>query len=324
MFRFVKITMLLVVVAAALAGNGCAKKSGEDAKAAGAQAVDQATFASPEDAVAELIRGLGSRDRAERERLFGSGGADLLDSGDEVADRMAAEKFMEAYNQKHQLVYNDKKDSATLVIGSDDWPMPIPIVKYDADGTWFFDSEAGREEILDRRIGRNELNVMQTCKAIVDAQQEYAELALGHKGAREYARKFISDEGKKNGLYWPTADGRPLSPLGEFVAAAAAEGYETSASATGEPRPYHGYLYRILTAQGPTAPGGAMDYIVDGRLIGGFAIVAWPAEYGDSGVMTFIADYRGHVYQTDLGDNTAAAARAITAFDPGPQWKKAD
>ena len=322
MSRFVQITLSLFVLTA-LVVPGCAKKSKEGEHTGATEAIDQATFATPEDAVASLIQGIGTRNDTERARLFGEDGADLLDSGDEVADHLAAEKFLEAYKQKHHLVYNDKKDSATLVVGNDDWPMPIPIVKAD-DGTWFFDSEAGREEILDRRIGRNELDVIQTCKAIVDAQQEYAELALGYKGAREYARKFISDTGKKNGLYWPTAAGQTPSPLGEFVAQASAEGYDVSADPGGEPRPYHGYYYRILTAQGPSAPGGAMDYVVNDRLIGGFAVIAWPAEYGDSGVMTFIADYRGDVYQTDLGDDTDTAARAITAFDPGLKWKKAD
>jgi hypothetical protein len=201
--------------------------------------------------------------------------------------------------------------------------MPIPLVKDDTSNKWKFDTDAGKDELISRRIGRNELDVIQVCKAICDAQREYAQRDPNNDGIPEYATKFISDPGTKNGLYWETAEGERPSPLGAFAADAAEEGYSTRPS-DGQPRPYHGYYYRILTAQGPNAPGGAMDYYVNGKLIGGFAVVAWPADYASSGLTTFITNYTGEVYQQDLGDDTDKIARAMTTYDPGPGWTKSE
>jgi hypothetical protein len=193
--------------------------------------------------------------------------------------------------------------------------MPVPIVK--ENDKWRFDADAGREEIINRRIGRNELNVIEVCRAFVDAQQDYALANPNGSAVNEYARQFISDPGKKNGLYWPTAAGEAPSPLGPFVAEAVEQGYTAEVNKTDEPRPYHGYCYHMLKSQGPGAPGGgAMDYIVNGRMIGGFAAVAYPADYGNSGIMTFIVNQQGVVYQKDLGDDTVKIARAMETFDP--------
>jgi hypothetical protein len=212
----------------------------------------------------------------------------------------------------------------TLLAGDDEWPLPIPIVQDGSGKRWVFDTASGKDEVITRRIGRNELTVIEVCKAIGDAQREYAQREVRGDGLPEYARKFISDPGTKNGLYWPTAEGEKPSPLGEAVAEAQVAGYSTSASPTGEPRPYHGYLYRILTAQGKDAPGGAEDYVINGRLIGGFAVIAWPVDYGSSGIMTFITNYAGEVYQKDLGEETDKLAQGLTEFNPDPTWKKAD
>jgi len=210
----------------------------------------------------------------------------------------------------------------TLVVGKADWPLPIPIIQ--SGGVWLFDTKAGKEEILNRRIGRNELSAIQTCLAVLDAQREYASLDRNADGLRDYAAKFISDPGKKNGLFWPTAQNEAPSPLGPLAAAAAEEGYRRGDPADASPRPYHGYYFRILTAQGPNAPGGAMNYLVGAKLIGGFAIVAWPADYDNSGIMTFIMNHAGIVYQRDLGDDTAKIAATMSAYDPGPEWKKVE
>jgi len=203
------------------------------------------------------------------------------------------------------------------VIGKDDWPFPIPLVK--KGDSWFFDTEKGREEVLNRRIGQNELSTIQTMLAIVDAQREYAVKDLDGDGVPEYARKFMSDPGKKNGLYWETKEGEELSPLGPAAAQAREEGYKKSGN---KPIPFHGYYYRILESQGKNAAGGAYDYVVKGKMIGGFAVVAYPAKYGNSGVMTFLVNHDGVVYQKDLGKITAKTANAMKKFDPDSTWKK--
>ena len=206
-----------------------------------------------------------------------------------------------------------------LLIGKDDWPFPIPIVK--KGKVWQFDTNKGKEEILNRRIGRNELDTIQTCLAVVDAEREYAMDAGKESGVPVYAQKLMSDPGKHDGLYWETKEGEKPSPMGQFVAQAIEKGYK--ARKPGEERPpYSGYYYRLLTGQGKHAPDGAYDYIVNGKMIGGFAMVAYPAKYGNSGVMTFIVNQDGVVYQKDLGRNTANAAKAITKFDPDKTWTK--
>jgi hypothetical protein len=279
-------------------------------------------FSKPEEAADALLAAARAGSTEQLTRLLGSDAADVVSSGDGVADRQALARFVEAYEQKHELVPGGAR-SVTVVVGDDNWPLPIPIVRSDRGGKWYFDADAGREELLNRRIGRNELNAIEVCLAVADAQREYARLDPQGAGVPTYARKINSDPGAKDGLFWPTREGEPPSPLGPLVASATAEGYAPRAAGEVGPRPYHGYLYRLLTAQGPSAPGGALDYVVNGKLIGGFGLVAFPAEYGNSGIMTFIVNHDGVVFQRDLGDNTDAIARAMTAFDPQPGWIKA-
>lgn len=285
----------------------------------GCHSASQSTFKTPDAAVDSLVAALRTNDTAQLEAIFGPTSADMVSSGDDVADRNQREKFIEAYDVKHDLTETPTGEMQ-LVIGEKDWPFPIPLVR-DKKG-WTFDTAAGKDEILNRRIGRNELYTIQVCLATVDAQREYARLDPMKTGLPVYARRFISQPGTKDGLYWPTAIGDPPSPLGELVADAAEEGYTTTRTATGEPAPFHGYHYRLLTKQGPAAPGGAMDYEVEGKLLAGFAVVAIPAEYGNSGIMTFIASNEGVVYQRDLGPDTVNLAKAMSSFNPEPGWSK--
>jgi hypothetical protein len=285
----------------------------------GCSSSNQATFSSPEKAADKLIVAMRNNDTKTLGSLFGPDSDELIYSGDSVADRQRFQKFVAAYDQRHRLEM-DKDAAVTLIVGSKDWPCPIPIVQGE-DDKWYFDTDAGREEILNRRIGENELNVIEVCRAIVDAQKEYALMDPDKDGVPEYARQFGSNPGKKNGLFWPAASGEVQSPLGQFVADAVAEGYGETKSEAGKLRPYHGYCYRMLTAQGPGAQGGAADYIVNGRMIGGFAVVAFPAEYASSGVMSFIVNQKGTVYQMDLGDNTRDLAMKMQAFDPAGGWQ---
>lgn len=207
----------------------------------------------------------------------------------------------------------------TLTVGRSNWPFPVPIVR--RDGTWFFDTQAGREEILNRRIGENELNTIEVCRACVLAQREYFARDWDNDDVFEYARRFRSTPGKKDGLYWPVAGDEEPSPLGPLVAQAHAEGYGKKEGEKSEKRsPYHGYYFKILTKQGMNAPGGKYDYVINGHMIGGFAIVAWPAEYGSSGIMTFIVNQRGKVYQKDLGPNTAEIGKEMTEYNPDGEW----
>ncbi len=299
---------LLIMLAATLAVFAFAEVSHAASK--------QKTFATPEDAVKALVDTGKNKDMDELLAIFGPGGKDVLFSGDEVADKQGREAFKKAYDEKNNLVVEG--DKAILVIGKDDWPFPIPIVK--KGGVWYFDTEKGKEEILDRRIGKNELNTIQTCLAIVDAQHEYAMEDRADDGPREYAQKFISDPGKKNGLYWKTKEDEKPSPLGPLVVHAIDKGY--SKKKADEPIPYNGYYYRTLKAQGKHATDGAYDYVVHGRMIGGFAVVTYPATYGNSGVMTFIVNQDGVVYQKDLGKNTEKTAKAMKTYDPDSTWKK--
>lgn len=278
----------------------------------------QKSFASPEEATQALVAALRADDAAALGEIFGSQGAQIISSGDKVADRNGYATFLGLYDEKHELIGD--KDSRTLQLGNTDWPFPIPLVLEDKG--WIFDTESGKEEILNRRIGRNELATIQVCLAAVDAQREYAMADRDNNGLREYARRFLSEAGKKNGLYWETSEGEDPSPLGAFASRAAEEGYTRSAD--GAPIPYHGYYYRILTSQGPHASGGELDYLINGKLIGGFAIVAYPASYGNSGVMTFIVNHQGVVYQRDLGADTTTIAKEMKAYDPGPEWKKTE
>jgi len=283
-----------------------------------AETVKQQTFASPEEAVNALVKALKSDDVKALAAIFGPGSRDLLFSGDPVADKTTRERFLSRYGEKNRLEVTEAK--ANLNIGNDDWPFAVPLVK--KEGLWYFDTKQGREEILARRIGQNELSTIQVCLAYVDAQREYFRKDRDGDGLLEYAQKFGSDKGKKNGLYWPVKEGEGQSPLGPLFASAQEKGYSAKA-AGGKPIPYYGYYYRILTGQGKNAPGGAYDYVVKGNMIGGFALVAYPAKYGASGVMTFIVNHDGVVYQKDLGKNTEKTALAMKVFDPDSTWKKA-
>jgi hypothetical protein len=280
-----------------------------------AETVKQRTFASPDEAVKAMIGAMKSNDVKALEAIFGPGSKDLISSGDLVADKSAREGFVKRYEEKNRL--EQTGDRAVLSIGNDDWPPPIPIVK--KDGLWRFDAKAGREEMLARRIGKNELSAIQFCLAYVDAQREYVSKDRDGDGLLEYAQKFGSDKGKKNGLFWKAKEGEEQSPLGPIAAAAYSRGYRKKGE---NPQPFYGYFYRILTGQGKNAPGGAYDYMAKGNMIGGFALVAYPSKYANSGVMTFIVNHDGVVYQKDLGKNTEKAAQAMKLFDPDSTWKK--
>ena len=272
----------------------------------------QQVFTLPDEAASALAAAVKSGARKDMLRVLGSDGEDVISSGDDVADKESRERFTTAYGARHSVkIEGDKK--AVMILGNDDFPFPIPLMKKKAG--WEFDTSAGRLEILYRRIGRNELDAIQTCLAYVDAQNEYAEKDRG-EGAGVYAQRIVSTSGKKDGLYWPGDD----SPLGEFAAQASAEGYKVGEG----PIPYHGYYYRVLTQQGPNAPGGTLSYVVKGKMIGGFALLAWPAEYGNSGVMTFLVNHNGVVYQKDLGDYTMKLVKRMNWFDPDQTWKKVD
>jgi hypothetical protein len=280
-------------------------------------AVKQKTFTSPEEAVKALVTAARNNDDKELLSILGAEAKDLISSGDSVADKQRRENFLAKYNEQNKLVREG--NSAIFIIGKNEWPFPIPIAK--KGETWFFDVQKGKEEVLNRRIGENELYSIQTCLAIVDAQREYAMLDRDGDNLHEYAEKFASDSGKKNGLYWETKEGEAPSPLGQLLVQAKAEGY--SKKDKKGPVPYHGYYYRIIKAQGEKAPGGAYDYVIKGNMIGGFAVVAYPATYGNSGVMTFIVNHDGEVYQKDLGNDTAKIAKAMTRYDPDKTWTMA-
>lgn len=281
---------------------------------AGARAEDPRTFKTPEEAVTALIAALEKNDVKELEVLLGSGNEELLSSGDDVADANARKEFIEQYKAKHSLE-PDGDDTLNLVVGEQDWPLPIPLVK--EDGKWYLDGAAGADEIVYRRIGHNELGAIAVCRGFIDAQMEYASMEHDGNEAGLFAAKLRSDPGQQNGLYWPTAEDEPPSPAGEAVARAAAEGYK---AVTGKRSPYHGYYYRMLFAQGPDAQGGSREYFVDGLLTDGVALLAWPADYEASGVMSFIVNQDGVVYQKNLGEDTASVAEGIEEFNPDSSW----
>jgi len=284
---------------------------------ASAATTKQTTFTSPEQAVDSLLTAVRAGNKGDLLRILGPEGKKLISSGDPVADGQARDKFVAKADEGKKVV-KEGDARAILVVGKDEWPLPIPIVKQDSG--WHFDTKAGAQEIVDRRIGANELNAIEVCRAYVDAQTDYAMKDRNNDGFKEYAQKFVSSPGKHDGLYWPAQAGEEESPMGPLAASARAEGYG-STHVEGKRTPYYGYYYRILKAQGKSAPGGAVDYVVKGHMIGGFALVAFPAEYGVSGIMSFIVSYDGVVYQKDLGPSTAKIAGAMTRFDPDPTWK---
>jgi hypothetical protein len=275
-------------------------------------------YKAPQDAVDALVSAAKSSDTKAALAVLGRDAEEILYSGDKVADERARARFVDSYDAKHS-IKKDGDNRATLLIGDNDYPFPIPLVRVKS-GLWTFDTDEGRTEILARRIGHNELNAMQVCLAYVDAQNDYAEKDRTGAGAGVYAERFLSEQGKKNGLYWPASQGEEESPLGELFVQATRQGY---AAGQGH-APYHGYFFKILTRQGPSAPGGALNYVVNGKMIGGFALIAYPAEYRNSGVMTFMVSHAGTVYEKNLGPDTGEIAEKITAFDPGAGWKKVD
>ena len=273
----------------------------------------QQSFSSPEDAAAALAAAVKSGPR-DILKVLGKAADDIVSSGDEVADVDIRQRFTSMYDAKHAVKTEGNK-KGTLMLGPDDFPFPIPLVNTKTG--WEFDTDEGRIEVLRRRIGRNELDAIQTALAFVDAENEYADEDRG-EGTGVYAQRIVSTPGKKDGLFW--RDDSDPSPLGALAAEASSEGYKTGEG----PAPYHGYYFRILKGQGSDAPGGALDYVVKGKMIGGFALIAWPAEYGNSGVMTFMVNHAGTVYQKDLGKRTEFVAQRATLFDPDQTWKKVD
>ncbi len=273
-------------------------------------------FSSPTDAVRTMVDAMKAGDTGRLLGIYGRAGKELFSSGDDAADRQAREEFVKAYDEKNRLEAVGRK-KVILHVGKEDWPWPIPIVR--TDQGWRFDTREGRQEILARRIGENELAVIQVCLAYVDAQREYAR-DQREGSLMEYAQKFVSDPGKRNGLSWEGEEGKQ-SPLGPLLSMASREN-QGAAGKGDEAQSYHGYFYKILKKQGKDAPGGAYDYLVDGRMIGGFALVAYPARYGSSGIMTFIVNQDGVIYERDLGKNTEKAAEAMTSFDPDQTWKE--
>ena len=274
----------------------------------------QQSFPTPEDAAAALAAAVKSGP-SDILKVFGKAADDIVSSGDEVADADTRRRFTSMYDSKHSVKTEGNK-KATLMLGPDDFPFPIPLVN--TRSGWKFDADEGRIEVLYRRIGRNELDAIQTCLAFVDAENEYADKDRG-EGVGVYAQRIVSTPGKKDGLFW--RDDSDPSPLGALAAEASAEGYKAGGAG---PTPYHGYYFRILKGQGSDAPGGALNYVVKDKMIGGFGLIAWPAEYGNSGVMTFLVNHGGTVYQKDLGTRTEFIAQRTTLFDPDQTWKKVD
>jgi hypothetical protein len=275
-----------------------------------AQQPGQKTFSSPEDASNALVTAAQSNDEKAMLDILGPDGKQIVSSGDETEDADSRANFVEKYQEMHRLV-KEPDGTTVLYIGAKNWPTPIPLVN--KGNSWYFDTEAGKKEILYRRIGRNEISTIRVCQELVAAQKEY--YAAQHN---EYAQKIFSDEGQHSGLYWKAADGEPQSPIGPLVASAFAK------SQDGAPAPYRGYYYLILTRQGKNGPGGAKSYIVNGKMTGGFAFVAYPAEYRSSGVMTFIVNEDGVVYEKDLGKKTDVLAKTMKEYNPNSSWQKSE
>jgi hypothetical protein len=279
-------------------------------------AAEAQTFASPDDAGKALLAATKSGNLDTILAIFGPGSKEILDSGDPVQNKETVAAFVAAYETMNRWRKMDDK-AEILVVGVDNFPFPIPLRK-NGDGRWFFDLSSGKDEILARRIGRDEFAAMDICAALADAQAQYH--SRPHDGVKQYAQRFISDDGQQNGLYWKSAEGQPPSPLGPLAAFATAEGYTLQPNLH---QPFHGYYFRILTKQGDQAKGGAKDYVANGKMTGGFAFVAYPAEHGNSGVMTFLINQNGSLYQKDLGSATAETAAAMSEFNPDGSWSPA-
>lgn len=275
--------------------------------------ITQSGFATPQEAAAALIKAAGGYDLPALKAMFGADGEDLISTPDPVRDKTQITAFAEGAQKKNSVEIDEKKPNrATILVGEQDWPLPIPLVK---KGTkWYFDAKAGRREILYRRIGENELDAIEICRGYVEAQEEYASTIHDDSGINQYAQRIISTPGKQDGLAWRNPDGSPGGPVGEGAAKAIEEGYAK------RNEPYHGYYFRVLKGQGPAAPLGQLDYTIEGVMIGGFALAAWPAEYRVTGVQTFIVSYNGIVYQKDIGPDTAKIAAAMERYNPDKTW----
>ena len=301
------VTTLLALLTAIISLAGCNESNKPSLK----------VFSSPDAAGNALLDAAKSGDQNALLSIFGPQSKELIFSGDAVQDKAMINAFAPAYDTMHRW-RKMSDDGEILLIGADNFAFPIPLKKTDT-GQWFFNTAAGKDEILARRIGRNELATIDVCGALIDAQAEYFSQRHPDGNVRQFAPKFISDTGKENGLYWESSDGQPKSPLGPLVAFATAEGYSVKANTH---IPFHGYYFRMLNKQGSNAPGGAKDYVVDGKMVGGFAFVAYPAEYRNSGVVTFIINQDGVLLQRDLGESTTEIATAMTAFDPDGSWSQ--
>jgi hypothetical protein len=284
-----------------------------------AQSNNEKTFASPGDAVLALYNAAKSNGAQAMNEIFGSNSQKILNTGDAVADKNAVSNFVRRYDQMHRVVA-EPDGTVTLYVGAENWPSPIPIVK-NSSGKWYFDTEAGMKEILYRRIGTNENDAIDTLDTLVEAQREYASQPRDGGQSGQYALKFVSTAGKQDGLYWKTDENQPPSPIGPLISDASGQGYTVE---QGKATPFHGYYFRILTKQGPAAKGGTRNYMVNGRLSKGFAFVAYPAEYRNSGVMTFIVNQDGVVYEKDLGKETANIAAAMSEYNPDKTWQRAE
>jgi hypothetical protein len=302
--------------------RGAAQQSNSASRSSGVKTVvktaaGQRSFSTAEQAAQALLAAAEAGDNAALLALFGPSGKEIVNSGDPVQDKNRRAAFIEKAKQRMKIepdATNPKR--ATIAIGDDDFPFPVPVVE--SGGQWRFDTQQGRRELLARRIGGNELEAIKICNAYVMAQHQFAAEDQDRRGVHEYAQKFISSPGKKDGLYWDEAEGGPASPIADLVNQAAEEGYDTTGV---KPVPYHGYYFRILKGQGPRAAGGATDYMVRGLMIGGFGLIAWPAEYGASGIKTFMVNQAGIVREKDLGPSTATAAKTMQTFNPGTSWK---
>jgi hypothetical protein len=282
-----------------------------------AQQTGQKTFPSAKAATSALVSALQTNDSAALLAVLGADAKDIVSSGDEVEDKNNRDQMVEKYQQMHRLV-TEPDGTTTLYLGAENWPMPIPLVH--KGNSWYFDTDAGKQEILYRRIGKNELAVIQICRELVDAEKEYYSQPHDGDSGKQYAQNFFSDPDKHNGLYWKANSGEAESPIGPLVASAATEGYVRDPAQ--KQQPFHGYYFRVLTGQRGADAGGTRSYIANGKMTGGFAFVAYPAEYRSSGVMTFIVDQDGVVYEKDLGPNTAATAKALTKYDRDDRWRK--
>lgn len=313
MFRNRRAWLVRMLVAALCCMFAAAAGTASQAQEKAATA--QKTFATPEEAAEALIQAAGNYDLPALLELFGSEGRDFVASADPVRDKSYASAFAAKAREKHAVTPDRKnKNRAIMSVGDDDWPLPVPLVN--RQGKWLFDSKAGHDEILLRRIGANELDAIQICRGFVEAQEQYASQIHDESGIHQYAQKVISTPGKQDGLYWQTPDGAPAGPISEPIAKAIAEGYTTKDA------PYHGYYFKILKGQGPAAPLGRLDYVIQGAMIGGFALLAAPAQYRVTGVKTFMVSHDGIVYEKDLGPDSLKLAGQMDVYNPDKSWHR--